>query len=237
MKLTKGTIRSIVTLGLMFLAFTILVFVIPFEGAELFDRSFNFWLSYIFAVIPFGVVAFAMQAGWASNENIKSRFYGFPIVRISLFYIAIQVPLSVIFMILGDIVPIEVLWVLYVILLCAAAIGLVQMHAVKDTIEEMDVQLKADVSAMRALQSEARVMVGQCSDPELVPILRAFSEELQYSDPMSSDALKASERDLQELVAELHRSVLDGDSAAATALCRKATLVLSERNRLCKLNK
>ncbi len=237
MKMSKGSIRSIITLGLLWLAFTVLVFVIPFEGQELFDRSFNFWLSYIFAVIPFGVVGYAMHMGWASNENIKSRFYGFPIVRIALIYIAVQVPLSVIFMILGDNVPIEVLWVLYVLLLCAGAIGLVQMNAVKDTIEQMDAQLKMDVSTMRALQSEARVMVGQCSDPELVPVLRAFSEELQYSDPMSSGAVKEAERELQELVAELHRSVLDGDSAAAAALCRKATLVLSERNRLCKLNK
>ncbi len=233
----KGTIRSLVTLGLMLVAFSVLVFVIPFEDAELFDRSANFWWSYVFAVVPFGVVGYAMRTGWASNEDTKSRFYGFPIIRIAIIYMAVQLPLSLIFMILGDNIGIEIPLVIYVILACAAAIGLVQMNAVRDTIETMDTQLKVDVATMRALQSEARVMVGQCSDPELVPMLRALSEDLQYSDPMSHEALKAVENDLQELIAELHKCVLDGDNMAAQHLCRKATLTLSERNRLCKLNK
>ena len=39
------------------------------------------------------------------------------------------------------------------------------------------------------------------------------------------------------MLSELQAAVVDGDAAAVTDLCRRVTARISERNRLCKLNK
>ena len=236
MKMKKGVLNSSLTLLIALVAFTVLVFVIPFEGADLVDRSGNFWLSYCFALAAFGAQWYATFV-CIKNESAKSRFYGFPLIRVATLYLVVQLLLSLVFMILGNLVPIEIPVVLYIPLLCAAAVGLIQVNAMRETIEKMDEQLKVDVAAMRALQSQTRAIAEQCDDEELRPTLKALAEELQYSDPKSSAAVAPMEAELKELVAELHRSVLDGDTVAARHLCKKASQTLNERNRICKLNK
>ena len=42
---------------------------------------------------------------------------------------------------------------------------------------------------------------------------------------------------LSAAVDELQAAYVDGDSDAVAQLCRKASALLAERNRLCKLNK
>ena len=64
-----------------------------------------------------------------------------------------------------------------------------------------------------------------------------LAEDLGYSDPVGSAALEETERDLSALVDELQSAVADGDSEATRQLCRRASAVLAERNRLCKLSK
>ncbi len=76
-------------------------------------------------------------------------------------------------------------------------------------------------------------MASQCSLPEV----KRFSEDVRYSDPVSSDALAEIERDLSAAVEELQSAIVDGDNGAALQLVKKADNLLKERNRLCKLNK
>ncbi len=232
----KSVLNATLTLVILLVAFSVLVFVIPFEDADLFDRSASFWLSYGFAVVAFAAQWYATYV-CIKNDSAKSRFYGFPLIRIANIYILVQLALSLVFMLLGELVPIEVPVVLYILLMCAAAIGLIQTNAMRETIEKMDVQLKMDVATMRSLQSESRAIVDQCDNAELLPALKTLADELRYSDPMSNPALVGIEGELKDLVAELHRSVLSGDTVAAQHLCKKASITLNERNRLCKLNK
>ena len=45
------------------------------------------------------------------------------------------------------------------------------------------------------------------------------------------------ERDLSAAVDDLQAAIVDGDNGVISQLARKADTLLSERNRLCKLNK
>ena len=106
-----------------------------------------------------------------------------------------------------------------------------------EEIHNQDGKLRKNVALMRALQSKLNQMAAQCDNPDAASAVKKFAEELRYSDPVSSDALAEIERDLNAAVDELQSAVIDGDSAAVKQLCRKASAILSERNRLCKLNK
>ena len=223
----KDTIRGIAALGILLILYILIVFLIPFVKTAI------FWVSFVFTLIAFGVVAVSLYIAFVKNPDVKSKFYGFPIAKIGVMYGAAQLLAGLIFMALGLWIPVWAAVLVYAIALGAAVIGLISADAVREEIQRQDNKLKKDVSFMRNLQSKVNQMATQCAAPEL----RQFAEDIRYSDPVSSDALTDIERELAAAVEELQAAVVDGDGESVAQLCRKASAVLSERNRLCKLNK
>lgn len=223
----KDTIRWIIGLGVLLVLYILVAFLIPFV------HTATFWLSFLFTLIAFGVVAASMYIAFIKNPDAKSKFYGFPIARIGVIYGLVQLIAGIIFMALAAWVPAWAAVLVYAIALGAAVIGLISAEAVVEEIRVQDVKLKKGVALMRGLQSKVNQMAGQYDDAAL----KSLAEEFRYSDPVSSDALAEIERDLSAAVDELQSAIVDGDSNAIKQLCRKVSAVLAERNRLCKLNK
>ena len=140
-------------------------------------------------------------------------------------------------MALAAYVPAWLAVLVYAIALGAAVIGLISADAVVEEIHVQDRKLKKDVALMRGLQSKVNQMATQCDDSNAAASVKDLAEELRYSDPVSSDALVEIEADLTSTIDELQSAIIDGDITAISQLCRKASAVLTERNRLCKLNK
>ena len=229
--MNKSKIRAIVALVVLLALYNLVVFLVPFA------KTATFWWSYGFTWVSFIVVAAAIYIAFIQNPDARSRFYGFPIAKIGVAYGVFQLIAGLVFMAVGQWVPAWVAVLVYAIALGAAALGLISAEAVVDEIRQQDTQLKKDVSAMRAIQSKMGRLASQCQDPEAAVAVEALAEEIRYSDPVSNDSLTDAEADLGAAVDELVDAVVDGDSEAIKQLCRKATVLLNERNRLCKLNK
>lgn len=223
----KNWKRGAVCLGVLLALYLLLAFLISFV------KTAVFWFSFAFTLIAFGVTAYALYMAFLKKPDARSRFYGFPIAKIGVIYGGVQLVLGLLMMALGKWVPVWVAVLLYAVLLGAAVIGLVSADAVVEEIHVQDKKLKKNVAFMRALQSQVNQMASQCSLPEV----KQFSEDVRYSDPVSSDALAEIERDLFAAVEELQAAIVDGDNGAALQLVKKADNLLKERNRLCKLNK
>ena len=223
----KETLRAIIVMAVVLLAYNFAVFMIPCL------KTATFWLSWVFTLLSFAVAGYAIYNSMMRNPDAKSRFYGFPIARIGVIYLIAQIVVGGIFMALGHILPWWLATVLFTIGLAVAGIGLVSAEAVVDEIKVQDETLKKSVSLMRALQSKVGQMATMCEEPAI----KALAEELRYSDPVSSEAIADAEADLSAAIDALQQAVVEGDSAAIAQLCRKASLLLAERNRLCKLNK
>lgn len=223
----KDTMRVWFGLGVLLILYILIAFLIPFV------KTAVFWVSFLFTLIAFGVVAVSLYIAFVKNPDAKSKFYGFPIAKIGVMYGAAQLVAGLILMALGLWIPVWVAVLVYAVALGAAVIGLISADAVREEIQRQDVKLKKDVSFMRNLQSKVNQMATQCAAPEL----RQFAEDIRYSDPVSSDALTDIEQELAAAVEELQAAVVDGDNESAAQLCRKASALLAERNRLCKLNK
>lgn len=125
---------------------------------------------------------------------------------------------------------------LYLVLLCAALIGFVGADSVREEVVKQDANTKKQVSVMRAFQSQVANLSINC-DASVKPELDKLAEEFRFSDPVSSDAIKDAEDELRCCIDELQRAVSENRSVDIPELCRKTSLVLAERNRLCKLNK
>ena len=223
--------RGIVGLGVLLVLYILIAFLIPFV------HTATFWVSFVFTLIAFAVVAASIYIAFIKNPDAKSRFYGFPIAKIGAIYGLVQLIAGMLFMALAAILPAWLAVLVYAIALGAAVIGLISAEAVVEEIRVQDVKLKKDVSLMRSLQSKINQMAAQCDKPDAAAAVKQFAEEMRYSDPVSSEALAEIEADLSAAVDELQAAIVDGDSDAAKQLCRKASAVLAERNRLCKLNK
>ena len=228
--MSKNKLRFYVVLAILFVVLSVIAFVLPFQ------KTATFWLSYAFAVIAIAVQIYAYPKAF-DGPTVKSKFYGFPLARVSTIYLIAQLVLSLIFMVVSKWVPAWIPVVLFALLLGAAAIGFIAAEGVRDEVERQDVAHKANVTTMRALQSKAVFVASQCEDAETKKALDAFAEALRFSDPVSSDALTDIEENLTGLVEELGNAVLDKDFEAARTLCAKASTLLADRNRMCKLNK
>lgn len=227
----KDTVRAVVVAVVALAMYNIVAFMIPFA------KTAVFWVSWSFTLAAFVVVGSAIYIAFVQNPNARSRFYGFPIARLAVGYGAVQLVLSFVFMAVGAIATWWVAVVAYTLELGLAMIGLVTTEATREEIQRQDNKLKKDVSAMRAIQSKANQLSAMCSDVEAAAAVKAFAEEVRFSDPVSSEAIADAEADLAALVDELQAAVVDDNAEEIKVLCRKATAALVERNRLCKLNK
>ena len=223
----KDAIRGIIALAVVLILYILIAFLIPFA------HTAAFWVSFAFTLIAFAVVSVSIYIAFIKKPDAKSRFYGFPVARIGVIYGAVQLVAGVVVMALAAIVPAWAAALGYAIALGVAVIGLVSADAVVEEIHVQDAKLKKDVTLMRGLQSKVNQLAAQWDNTAL----KALAEEFRYSDPVSSEALAEAEADLSAAVDELQAAFVDGDKDAAAQLCRKASALLAERNRLCKLNK
>ncbi len=225
----KDTIRFGLTVAILLVLYLLVVFLIPFAKTPV------FWLSFGYTLAAFAVAGAAFWIAFLRHPGAKSRFYGFPIAKIGAVYWLVQLIAGLLAMALGSWIPVWLAVLVYTAALGAAAIGLIAADAVADEIHAQDDKLKKNVTVMRTLQSQVSQL--DCTDPEAAAAVKKFAEELHYSDPVSSPALEEAERDLSAAVANLQSAVLDNDNPAIKQLCRTASRLLTERNRLCKLNK
>lgn len=226
----KDTKQALVIGAAVFIAYNLAAFMIPCLKTPV------FWISWGFTLLSFAVAGYAVYTSLIQNADVKSRFYGFPIARIGVLYLIAQAVVGGVFMSFGDVLPWWLAVVLFAAGLAVAVIGLVSADAVVEQIQQMDEKLKKDVSVMRALQSKVGAMGANCHG-KAAEAVRALAEELRYSDPVSSEAIAQADEDLAAAIDAVQAAVIAGDAENIQVLCRKASAVLAERNRLCKLNK
>ena len=216
-----------ICLAVLLVLYIVIAFAIPFV------HTATFWLSFVFTLIAFAVVAASIYIAFIKNPDAKSKFYGFPIAKIGAIYGLVQLILGFIFMALAAWAPVWIAVILFAVALGAAVIGLVSADAVVEEIQKQDAKLKKDVALMRGLQSKISQIAAHSENADV----KALAEEFRNSVPVSNDALADAEADLAAAVDELQAAFADGDSEALTQMCRKTSALLAERNRLCKLNK
>ena len=228
--MNEKIIRFFAVTGIIAVAFSVIAFAAPFQ------RNSVFWLAYIFGLISIAAQLYIQPKAFASKDA-RSKFYGFPLARIGVYYFIVQIALSLIFMSLAALLPVWIPAVICIILLAVAMIGFVSADAVRDEVERLDVQVKRCVGVMRSLQSKAASLVGQCENEDAKKSLQQLSEAFRFSDPVSSASTETIEADLSSYLDDIQTALVEQDYANASALCDKAMPVLMERNRICKLEK
>ncbi|MCI8355816.1 MAG: hypothetical protein HFI47_12245 [Lachnospiraceae bacterium] len=227
----KNEIRSYVVLAIFFTVFTVITFAVPFE------RTGIFWFGYICGVIAIAFQIYILKISFFGEGDAKSKFYGFPIARIGLIYLSVQIAVSFLEMAIGKYIPFWTVLVVNVIIIALAVTGSTATDAMREEIARQDIKLKKNVDNMRNLQSLAASLESQCSDESIKKSLSKMAEEFRFSDPVSSESTSDLEEDLLVQLKDVQKAVVDGDIGAIAKLCEGVISTLRERNRLCAINK
>ncbi len=229
----KKQLRTIIALVIILIAYNVLAFAIPFT------RTGLFWTGYIFGLVAIVVGILIFLLAFGKSETLKSKFYGFPVARVGIIYVCIQLPLSFIAMALAktETIPNWPFLVLFVLLLSAAVLGTAAVDMTRDEVERQEKAHSGDISSMKGLRSAAEALTAQCADPDAKKALQRFADELRFSDPVSNSATKESENELKTLIADMGAAVGASDMDRVKELANKASVLLKKRNELCRLNK
>lgn len=225
----KNTVRGMILLAVVAAVFSLIAFILPVE------KTAVFWIAYgcgLFAVL-FQLYIFKISF----DGDAKSRFYGFPIARVGVYYLVAQLIFSIAEIALASIIPLWIVVIVNALLLALAVIGCVTTDAIRDEIIRQDAQLKKDVSRMRELQSLAASMLAQCTDEDMKQTVKKIADELRFSDPVSSEATAELEEDMRSQMANIQQAITESDTASAKTLCEKLLERLTERNRICSISK
>ena len=175
--MTKNASRGVITLAILLAVFSVIAFVIPFP------KNTVFWIAYVCGVfaILFQLYIFKSSFG---KKDARSRFYGFPIARLGIYYLVIQLVVSIIEIALSKFLPTWVVILINVLILAVALIGCITTETMRDEIAAQDVKLKKSVSSMRELQSLTASLVNQTNDAELKKSLQKVADEFRYIEPV-----------------------------------------------------
>lgn len=229
--MSKSKLRWPIIVGTLFVVYTVISFALPLT------MNGVFWLSYLATVLAIFAQLYFAKVAFLDAKSIQSKFYGFPIIRIGAIYLTLQVVAGLVFMVLATVIPVWVPIIIYVVLIAFALIGTISAETMREEIQRQDEKLRVNVSTMRSLQSQANSLVGLCKDDDLQKKVKAFAEELRYSDPVSSEKTETLEMELAALIGDLQNAVIENDMTSVDALLGKLTVALAERNRVCKLGK
>lgn len=224
--MTNKNMRGFLAAAIILVLYNLVVFLLPF------DRDTIFYIAYGFTLAAFVIACVAVYNAF-KKPAVKSKFYGFPVARIALIYLAVQLVLGLVFMIIGENVEAWIPVLLFAIVTGVSLLGFIAAEINTDMIEQQDSKLKNVAVVMRGIQSRVMQLTAQCDEPTL----KKLAEEIRYSDPVSHESIADAEADLSATVDQLQQAVADNDMESVATLSRQALNLLAERNRLCKLSK
>ena len=229
--MSKNKIRGYITLAVLLAVFSVVAFAAPFS------KTMVFWLAYIFAVAAIAYQIYVFQISFSDTGDVRSKFYGFPIARVGVLYLLVQLVLSLMQMAFAAVFPTWLAVIINVLPAAFAVVGCIAADVMRDEIARQDTRMKTDVAAMRALQSMSAALAGQCSDDDAKKAVQKVADAFRFSDPVSSEQTKDLEKELQNQMDEIQKAIIDGDFTLMNILCGRILGSLAERNRICALNK
>lgn len=227
----KNKLRVWIILAVIFAVYTVLTFALPFE------KNAVLWVSYLFGVVAIAAQVYVIHTAFGKGKSLKSKFYGFPVAEIGAIYLLAQLVQGLVFMALARIAPIWLPVVVYVVLLGAAAVGLIAADTAADIVTEVDNHVKTDTLFIRTLTADAESLLNKGKGDEIKAACKKVYEAVRYSDPVSNPALAPLESEITLRFSAFSEAVIGGNAEKAIQIADETITLLGDRNKRCKLSK
>jgi len=142
---SKGRGMAIAAGFILLAVYNVVIFVIPFHGGG------TFWTAYAFSMVAL-LLTIAVNFYALDRQSLKSKFYGVPLLFVVWRYLAIQLSVGLLGMILHSI-PFQYGLAVYTILLGACLLGLIVVEAGTDMVEEVDHKIEKKTKFIKTLHA------------------------------------------------------------------------------------
>lgn len=233
MQLNKKSKSVIAVYAIVLFVYVLAFLVIPF------NKNAASWISFVFTIIAIAGSLFVCGYAFNAKQTLVSKIYGYPIFRVGAVYAIAQLSIGIVICAINAViaVPYWVALLVSVILLGAAAIGVIITDNTRDLVEEVDESVKVDTKNVTNFQINIAGIVDVCESQDVKTELETLNELFKFSDPVTNEETKESEEAIKAMLSELKTLVVDGSDDDIKALIKKITNALNERNRICKSTK
>lgn len=231
----KKTFKSyLITWGVLLVLFNVIAFVSPaWEGQTKYTPSF--WIGYVFITLAFVGQLFCAKAVF-SAKNLQKLFYNIPLVRVSLVGLVVSFVAGGLCMLISPL-PYWIGVIVCAIVLTVTIIAVVKASIAAETVSAIDEKLKVQTFFIRSLTVDAEGLVARAQTEEIKTECKKVYEAARYSDPMSHEALAATESQIALKFAELAEAVGANDGVAVKKTANEIVVLIGDRNKKCRLLK
>lgn len=215
--------------------FNVVIFCLPNEWYGYNKFGGAFWGAYVFIILAFvSQLLCAMKAFQA--ENVTKLFYSIPLVTISYGTLIAVVLIGTICFAIPDL-PNWVAVIAGVVLLGLSAITIIKAQVAVDVVSGIDDKIKERTFIIKDLTVDADSLMRQVKNEETKIIIKKVYEAFRYSDPMSDDALVDDEARISKKFKELSDAIINEDEESARVIADDLIVLISSRNKKCKMLK
>lgn len=205
-------------LGVLFALVSMIAFATPTV------KTAAFWITYAFTAAAFAAQIPIWKTALGRDDELESKFLGFPVVHIGIAYLIVQLMAFAAFLF----VPSIPAWVSVVA--CAAIAGVSAVCVVsaemgRGEIKRVEAKAQEKVFLVRGLQADVELLAEQETDPAAKEALAQLAEKIRFSDPTSHEQLTEVEGKIADKVEKL------ATARDKTRTIEETSLLLDERNK------
>ena len=198
-----------------------------------FSHGAAFYTSHVFMLLAFASIIFAAVMMKKRGMGMKDILLGYPLIKHCTIYFIAELIVSVIFMLLDAKVGFAAPFAVQLIMLCVHLMFALSCLIARDKIEEMRTQVNDSTLFISMLKVDADALVLRAKEREVKEAYKKLSEEIRFSDPVSSSPLFPTEQEISAKMAAA-RECIATDADKALALCAEMSALLKIRNEMCK---
>lgn len=193
-------------------------------------KTAAFWITYAFTAAAFAAQIPIWKTALGRNDELESKFLGFPVVHIGIAHLIVQLMAFAVFL-LAPSIPAWVSVVTCAAIAGVSAVCMVSAEMGRGEIERVEAKAQEKVFLIRGLQASVELLAEQETDPATKEALAQLAEKIRFSDPMSHEQLAEVEGKIADKVEKL------ATARDKTRTIEETSLLLDERNRECKILK
>lgn len=233
MEISKRRKSTVIIYSIVAFVSILLTLTIPFS------KPAASWVMFAFSIVSIiGGCGISIYA-FSKSEELKSKFYGFPVFRIGFLYTTIQLGLSLLVYIVGAFVDLPY-WVgllLSVLLIGMAAIGVLITDNARDYVEEIETNTIIVTKTIKKFNVDIADVLDICKNQEVREPLKKLAEKFKYSDRVSSDVTKEKEEEIKAEIENLKLIINNENTEIVIKKIETISNLLSSRNRICEAEK
>lgn len=233
MNMNKKNKSIIAVYGILAFIYLIAFVIIPFP------KNAASWISFVFTLVSFVLSLGVSLYIFGKDDEMTSKFYGFPIFKIAYMYPLVQFAVGLLICIIAAFVavPYWVALILSLIILGVSAIGVIATDNARDIVEENEAEIERVTKATKLFNLNVSSVLDLCTEPSVKKELEKLAESFRFSDPVSSDATEDIESNIMEKLENLKLGISSSSADENIAKIAELKNLLAERNRICKMSK